>query len=99
MNKYGEPWKRSTVFPKSVIDRLGFLLLDAAGSNTEPLDRAKDCVNAIAGLEIGDVAKLVGLVRRYRAYHDVAHQGLHLNGECPCVLCTDARPLLVRLPK
>jgi hypothetical protein len=55
-------------------------------------------VAALAGLEPGDVATLVGLVRRYLTEHDIEAPGVMGAAECDCSVCSDARPFLAGLP-
>lgn len=56
---------------------------------------------ALAGLEPGDVATLVGLVRRYRSHHD----GLlptpigRKAPACNCSICVDSCRVIARPPK
>lgn len=54
---------------------------------SDALAKLEETQNALAGLEPGDVATLVGLVRRCVGYHP------------DCSLSEDERALLARLPK
>mgnify|MGYP001572198489 CR=1 FL=1 len=57
--------------------------------------------DALAGLQPGDVAALVELVRRYYEGHDIRAKVDDILGkaECDCAKCETARTLIERLPK
>lgn len=86
MNEYREPWKMATSGRIELAGKVKVTKRMVLRSKV----RAVACVNALAGLEPGDVATLVGLVRRYYAAHN--------DGACACPMCAGAGPLLARLP-
>jgi hypothetical protein len=101
MSDLGEPWtlvESRMGFCHMLYDANGRLVCQTEGNGGKDAvreltiaRRIKDSLNALAGLDPGDVATLVGLVRRYRARHN--------DGACMCVDCEDANALLARLPK
>jgi hypothetical protein len=80
MSKYGEPWilvESDRGFVHLIYDAEGRLVCVIEGSGGKDsarelatAKRVKDSVNALAGLEPGDVAKMVGLAREFAALDD-----------------------------